>query len=129
MLKYVALYFPNILCHAFGIDKSKPVRGDQLDLLRAPYIMYYNIPEMMYIYCDLVQHQLVGDTKSQLLRIVRIPLGSESASVIFDKPHYVPVSRHYFDSIHIETRTVEGLSFPFSEGHITMKLHFRRVRV
>lgn len=87
-------------------------------------------PSQMYVYCDLADHQLVGDTVAPLLRIVNIdtfnsPYGT-TLTVHFHDPHYVPVLKSAFDTVEIDLRDDKGRQLPFRFGNSCMKLHFRR---
>jgi len=89
------------------------------------------IPRTMFIYCDLIKPQYVGDTTVPLLRIVNINnnmlqnFGSGSVST-FTLPHYVPISKKSFETIEIAVKDETGSSLPFMFGTLTVKLHFRQ---
>ncbi len=83
--------------------------------------------DALYIYCDLVEKQLVGDTLSPLLRIV--PVSGKYGEIIereFVRPQYVPVLKKEFSSIEISIRNDRDKPVPFNFGKTTVKLHFRR---
>lgn len=80
-----------------------------------------------YIYCDLVSPRAVGDVMAPLLRIV--PMTDKTQDVvhyIFEKPHYIPLSRSNFNSVEILLTTDTGKEFSFSSGSTIVTLHFRR---
>jgi len=56
--------------------------------------------ENVYIYCDVMEHVLVGDTKTSLLRILHRK-GSDYGSehVVFNPVQYVPLQKKCFDTI------------------------------
>src|SRR6218665_2967316 len=59
----------------------------------------------MYVYCDVLEHVSVGDTKAPLLRIVQVSGKSdERVQVVYDKLIYVPPQKRHFDSIEIDIR-------------------------
>ena len=81
----------------------------------------------MYVYCDIVSHTLVGDTKAPLLRV--FPLRGNYGDVIqetFNDIHYVPVQKRHFDSIELSINTETGQIMPFQFGKSIVTLHFRR---
>lgn len=87
----------------------------------------------IYVYSDLTDYVVVGDTVAPLLRI--IPMQSNAGNHqldhythIFNNPHYIPVSRHHIENIHIDLRTDTGENVPFVAGKCIVKLHFRRRR-
>lgn len=84
----------------------------------------------MYVYCNVLEHVAVGDTKAPLLRIVHISgKGDDNAHVIYEKPLYVPLQRKNFDSIEIDIRSDTGNIIPFENGKVIVTLHFRRCKI
>ena len=83
----------------------------------------------VYVYCDLVSPRMVGDTMAPLLRIV--PLSERKAQIVYhmyEKPHYVPLSRFQFNSLEILLTTDKGRPISFTSGSTVVTLHFRRKR-
>jgi len=80
----------------------------------------------MYVYCDLLEHVPVGDTRAPLLRIVNVCGNSgESINRNYDKPQYVPLQKKNFESLEIDIRTDAGNPVPFEFGKVVVTLHFR----
>ena len=51
----------------------------------------------MYVYCDLVEPQIVGDVQSPLLKIVSVEGNDgEIVNVHYSRPFYLPVIRQHF---------------------------------
>jgi hypothetical protein len=87
----------------------------------------------IYLYTDIVDYVVTGDTVAPLLRI--LPMQSfagndqmDHYTHTFTKAHYIPVSRHHIESIHIDLRDDQGKNIPFVSGKSIVKLHFRRKR-
>ena len=85
----------------------------------------------LYVHCSIVEPQVVGNCRSELLRT--IPIDSthafgDTVHELFTSPHYVSVLRRCFDQIHIEIRTDAGELVPFEHGKVVVKLHFRKAR-
>ena len=81
----------------------------------------------MYVYCNVVDSQIVGDTFAPLLRTVAV--SGERGSVItstFDRPHYVPVSTHEVGMLEINIKDDTGKNVSFQFGKVIVKLHFRQ---
>jgi hypothetical protein len=80
----------------------------------------------VYVYCDLVASRPVGDVMVPLLRTVPI-VDRQSISVfrVYDKPHYVPLSRFSFDTVEILLTNGMGQTIPFTRGTSVVTLHFR----
>jgi len=56
----------------------------------------------MYVYCDLLVHVVVRDTKAPLLRIVKKPVRMyEIVQKIFNPASYVPLQKKNFDTVEI----------------------------
>ena len=80
----------------------------------------------MFIYCDIVESQIVGSSMVPLLRMVNIT-GEEGKAVTqtFSCPFYLPVSRSEFDVISIILCDEFGIEIPIDKGQVTLTLHFR----
>ena len=83
----------------------------------------------LFVYCDVVEHIVVGDVKAPLLRTVNIT-GKEDLTInrIFQTVQYVPVQRKQFSTIGIDIRDNTGHMVPFQRGKVLVTLHFRRKR-
>lgn len=95
-----------------------------------PHNIRVGLPAHMYVYCDLVEPQFVGDTVAPLLKIINISTlpyvyGVHKTTSLFN-PHYVPVKCRYFESIEIDLRDGTGNHLPFHFGTSCVKLHFRK---
>lgn len=90
-----------------------------------------HILQSVYIYCDLVSSRPVGDILAPLLRI--IPLRNDTYSdvnhYIFEKPHYIPVSRQTFNTVEMLLTSDSGDEVPFISGVTIVTLHFRRTSI
>ena len=82
----------------------------------------------LYVYCDLVRHQRVGDAYVPLLRTLTVPervLG-DVVERQFTNIHYGTLERGIFDSVEIHIVDGTGANVPFEHGDVIVKLHFRR---
>ncbi|CAH3181869.1 unnamed protein product [Porites lobata] len=60
----------------------------------------------LFIYCDLIQSQYVGDALVPLLRIVPVEgKVGERVSKSFLRPQYLPVSRKQFETVEVNIKT------------------------
>ena len=85
----------------------------------------------MFIYCDLVQNEILGDSQAALLRV--IPLQQNVASTgatcyrTFDKMQWKRLNKSNFQSITISLCDESGQLMPFvSIGRTNITLSFRR---
>ena len=84
----------------------------------------YGFPDL-FIYCDLIQSQYVGDALVPLLRIVPVEgKVGERVSKSFLPPQYLPVSRKQFETVEVNIKTDTGESVPFEFGRVLLTLHF-----
>ena len=80
----------------------------------------------LFVYTDIIEHQVVGDHFVPLLRCVHI--SGEDKDVVttnYNKVHYIRVSKSYISDI--EVKTDQNLSVPFKYGKVVAKRHFRPV--
>ncbi|GFY42398.1 uncharacterized protein TNIN_238661 [Trichonephila inaurata madagascariensis] len=69
---------------------------------------------VFYVYSDPISPQIVGDTQTPLLRIVRTKgQDGETISQYYDRPQYLPLVRHSFQTIQAELRFNSGDFVPF----------------
>ncbi|GFW79191.1 uncharacterized transposon-derived protein F54H12.3 [Trichonephila clavipes] len=81
---------------------------------------------VFYVYSDLISPQIVGDTQTPLLRIVRTKgKDGETISQYYDRPQYLPLVRHSFQTIQSELRLNSGDFVPFERSKVIIVLHFR----
>ncbi|GFW86214.1 uncharacterized protein TNCV_4779261 [Trichonephila clavipes] len=76
---------------------------------------------VFYVYSDLISPQIVGETQAPLLRIVRTKgKDGETISQYYDRPQYLPLVRHSFQTIKSELRLNSGDFVPFERGTQTV---------
>ena len=85
--------------------------------------------DTIYVYTDVVESRIVGDSLALLLRAFPIS-GSHVATVSdrFTNIHYVPVLYSHFQSIEMDIRNDTGRRVPFEYGRVTVTRNFRRRR-
>ena len=90
--------------------------------------------EVVYVYADILQHVAVGDTMVPLLRIVDLDSADHGGGKAllrrtFDRPFYMPLRMHNFDTIEILIKGEYGSNHPFiSTGRTIATLHFRQAK-
>ena len=81
-----------------------------------------------YVYVDMAEHVIVGDTRAPLLRIVPIEYEDTQATtktVIFDSPHYIPVRKSETETIKVHITDDTGRAIPFTHRKTYVKVHLR----
>ena len=86
----------------------------------------------LYIYSDIVQNRIVGDTMASLVRVVPIEqkrlINSSGVNwVRFQHIQYIPVNKTYTDTVEINIRRDNGDIVPFESGKVVLTLHFKKV--
>ena len=90
--------------------------------LLSPYVF-----QTMYVYSDLVEPQLVGDTQANFFHIL-VPRG-KPGDVVAEEiklPTYHRLRTYVFSSVKINKRSDTGEPIPFASGTVPVTLHFRR---
>ena len=104
--------------------------GDDIKILKSkgsPYVAELQTITSIYVYCNIVQPQIVGNTTVPLLRT--IPVTGNPSDVItktFTNIQYVPVQTKSFEDIEILLRTDTGDPVPFERGKVIATLYFRK---
>ncbi len=82
----------------------------------------------IYVYTDVIQPQLVGDSLVPLIGVVPV-IGKEiqESHWCFNPPFYLPLSRSYISNIEIELKTDTGELLPIQKGKVICRLHFRKL--
>jgi hypothetical protein len=83
----------------------------------------------LYIYCNLVEPQIVGNSLTNLIRTVALT-GKQGDFVtsIFQSPHYVKLQTRSFDTVNIAIKDDQGEDAKFNFGKVIVKLHLRRIK-
>ena len=80
----------------------------------------------MFVYCDILQHVVVGDTMAPLLRVVdmRRHSGKPKMHTINNTPLFVPIQKKMFDTIEVNLMMDTGMPVPFDDGksHVVLEL-------
>jgi hypothetical protein len=82
----------------------------------------------IYVYSNIVQNQLVGDTLVPLLRVVPIRGARDELyrSEEFLHPHYLPTVKETTSELQFHLRRDDGTPISFKTGKVVLTLHFRK---
>ena len=86
--------------------------------------------DSLYVYCEVVEPQVVGDGLTPLLRIV--PVEGEHGELvtrIYTNVHYVRAKRKMIQTLEVNIRDHTGKKVPFERGTLNVTLQFRRSNV
>lgn len=140
------VHFPKILAIALGLGdivttlRQSPKKEDfgtvrkdtrivyDGDKIIADYCMDLNRGlHTFFVYCDIVEYQLVGDANVPLLRTVAVKgKNGEVIASSFQNIHYVGLCRSTFQEVQVHITDDTGLKVPFEHGRVIVKLHFRQ---
>ncbi len=106
-------------------DFSPPIRAHHAANVTS------GIPDIMFIYCDIIEPQIFGASMSKLLRTLNTSDGSTNyfsspCSVEFNQLQYLQLQTKQFDSVRIDIRDIAGKLMPFQYGTLCVKLHFKQ---
>lgn len=85
--------------------------------------------QSIYVYTDIVAHSIVGDSLSQVLRVVDGPQKEKFGEEVvarYVKPYYMPVQSKEFQKIEIILKDKFGDLIRFNYGSVFIVLHFRK---
>lgn len=84
----------------------------------------------LYVYSDIVDKRLVGDSLVPLLRVIPIqPYRSKIHTrwIQLKNVEYVTAVNNHHDTIEINIRRDDGTVIPFDVGKVVVTLHFKRM--
>jgi len=114
------------LAHMLGLDGNEKY-SENVTATRAPSLGHGHIYSV-YVYCDILEHSVVGDTTAPLLRIIDKPHTSYgNVHRILNPILHTPLQKKRFDSVEINLMTDDGMPVPFLSGKSLVVLEFRRV--
>lgn len=85
----------------------------------------------LFIYTDIIRSIHVGDTMSNLLRMVEIPNHGEFGDQIsfrYERPEYKRLASNQISSIQVYIKDDSGADVPFEFGRTIVTLHFRKIK-
>ena len=87
----------------------------------------------LWVYTDIVEPTIVGDSVANLLRIIPVEntakVGRRTVVRLYERPHYLKIMNNNIGMVEIEVTTSHGLSPILFKDLIVAKLHFRRRHV
>ena len=89
-------------------------------------LMPFSLPHSLYVYTNIIEPQIVGPTKAQLLAVVPAGERTQLAVRYATTPlQYVALRYDQLESIEVNIRDSSGDIIPFASGHCVVKLHIR----
>ena len=84
----------------------------------------------LFLYTDIVYPSLIGDTCSQILRVIEIPRKckfGDTVHINYDQPHYRELLLNELSNIEIKMTDDTGQLVPFKFGRLSLTLHFKKL--
>lgn len=84
----------------------------------------------LYVYSDIVEPSIVGDSEVQFLRNITVPEAvrfGQQCDVIFTNPYYFKVHQNEFQRIYIHIKDGSGQTLNFNFGRVITTLHFKKI--
>jgi len=124
-------YKADVAARILGLKPLTNTKYEKVELRKTlifPFSPELNIVNSLYIYTDVIENDIVGDTLVPLLRTVNF--SGEAGTVIheiFTRCYYKRVNRTNIPSIEIQINSETGKEVKFESGHVICVLHFRKV--
>ncbi|MCP4493002.1 MAG: hypothetical protein GY820_37735 [Gammaproteobacteria bacterium] len=104
--------------------------GGVHDVVAKDHPKFVSMLSSMYVYTNIIESQFVGDVKVPLLKIVPVHQNVQNVvDIEYPNIHYVNVLCKHFSSIEISIKGDTGELFPFTDGKVIVKLHFRKKKL
>jgi hypothetical protein len=129
LIKYGQIESGHVAAGNNDFKYEAPTEAELLYKAERPYEInggYHSL----FVYSDVVAPSFVGDSYTQLLRLVHIPTEARYGDQIlisYPNTYYIPVIIKEFDTIEIDIKDDVGLPIPFEFGRCIIVLHFRKV--
>ena len=91
--------------------------------------LYENLKQM-YVYCDVIEPQMVGLNALKLRRVVPVNASHQDqrqAKWEAVRAEYLRLRKKHFDTIEIQIRSPLGTVMPFMSGMNILKLHLKKM--
>lgn len=126
-----SIFLPDKICLYLGFEPNTNFIKKHISKFTPNYNLSIN--DLMFIYTDIVEPSVVGDTLAPLLRITALEpykynFGSGYIQRVFNPVQYIPLAIREFETIDIDIRTAVGELMPFAYGTLCLKLHFKKTQ-
>jgi len=83
----------------------------------------------LFVYCDILEHVVIGDVMAPLLHMVDMKCKRTYGKMLETPaaPLYIPLQKKHFDTIEINIMTDTGEPVHFAEGKTVTVLEFKRI--
>jgi hypothetical protein len=125
------LYLEGRLALMCGFDPDKHNLLNKNETIgRYPYNLNLGFPNQLFIHTDIIESQIIGDKKTQVLKIC--PILDKMASFgdvterTFHNCDFLKLAKRSFDKITIQIKDNKDALLPFLFGSLTVQLLFKK---
>jgi hypothetical protein len=130
----VQIKFSGLVCRLLKMPKDILIQKKRIQdtssfesILDLPRTL--RLTQLLFIYTDIIKDQLVGNSRSALIRTVHVDNDHlKGAYVSFQFPQYFPVNATEIDSINIRITDETGTPVHFVDAVVAVTLHFRPIQ-
>jgi hypothetical protein len=127
------LYFSdNRILSALGISKFRTTNTGAFAVEIDKTFVSFPSPTIttpnLFVYCNITEPQIVGNTFASLLRTLSVPIGLSRGDVVnekFIRPYYQKLWLNHIPEIQIDICDSTGRYIQFQSGTSLITLHFR----
>ena len=100
----------------------------------SPYQVAINPYDLIFIYCDILENQIISNAEGRLLRITPVTAQKIDFGQIihteYQNSEYIPLSVKIINYLHFELRDLVGEKIRFESGPqpLMLRIHFRPIR-
>lgn len=128
-LEGMKLKFSPNFAGMLGFEARKTVIDGHAGVAIPPYVVdVHHGRYKLYIYTDIIENRMIGDTIAPVL--AKVVIDPRSRSPVYEhwfkEPVYVPLRTHRFQTIRIHIRDDTGNIVPFQSGKSEVDLLFRQ---
>lgn len=126
------LQFSENISNILGFDTNAVIFTHKLKTTTAPRPITLSAAttSQIFVYCDLVEHHIVGDKSTPLLRVVSLTNNQAYGGIMektFSSPQYYPLATNCISTVQVDIRDSHGAPVPFlGSSLLTCVLHFKR---
>lgn len=126
------VYFEERLALQFGFEPGQNLLLKHYPILRP--LLSAGISTNLFVYCDIIEHQLISDVHAQVLHISTVFNGHTNSTdalylntiVTPSVRNFLPICNKSFSTVKIELRCNTGEYIQFESGTSRILLHFKK---
>lgn len=120
--------FTSDLAEVLGFIKNVAMmtRMD-IELIASHSINFMRGINSIYVYCDLCEESIVGNTRAPLLRVIHFQRNkyNDCVNILYNTPYFIPIAKSFINSIEMKLTDDMGVCIPFAEGKVIAVLQFK----